>query len=132
MASGEEASARGAVVAGSLQVPRDRRWFAAVKPRRVAERIRAASAIFLPGCRRPVGEHAIDVAMDVRDRIGTGQVGRAFDDGVAGKPRIGAAVEIGADLARDDTSVAHDSVLDVDALCAARRAELHLLFAAEL
>src|SRR3954470_4834747 len=54
------------------------------------------------GCRRAVGEYAIDVAIDVRDRIGAGQMRRAFDDGVAGQPRIGATVEIGADLARDD------------------------------
>ena len=84
------------------------------------------------GRRRAVGEHAIDVAVDVGDRIGAGQVGRAFDDGVAGQPRIGAAVEIGADLARDDAAVAHHAVLDVDAFGAARRAELHLLLAAEL
>ena len=70
--------------------------------------------------------------MDVGDRIRARQVRRAFDDGVAGQPGIGAAVEIGADLAGDDAAVAHHAVLDVDALGAARRAELHLLFAAKL
>ena len=83
------------------------------------------------GRRRAVGEDAIDVAVDVRDRIGPGQMRRAFDHGVARQPRIGAAVEIGAHLARDDAAVAHDAVLQVDALGAARRTVLHLLLAAE-
>src|SRR6185436_1230419 len=84
------------------------------------------------GRRRTVGEYAIDIAVDVGDRIGAGQVGGAFDDGVTGQPGIGAAVEIGADLARDDAAVAHHAVLDVDPFGTTWRAELHLLFAAEL
>ena len=85
----------------------------------------------MPECgrRSAVGEHAVDVAMDVGDRIGAGQVSHAFDHGVAGKPRIGAAVEIAGEPAGDDPSVAHDTVLDVPALGAARRADLHLLIA---
>jgi hypothetical protein len=35
------------------------------------------------GCRRAVGEHAIDVAVNVGDRVGAGQMRRAFDGGVA-------------------------------------------------
>ena len=83
------------------------------------------------GRRRAVGEDAIDVAVDVRDGIGPGQMRRAFDHGVARQPGVGAAVEIGAHLARDDAAVAHHAVLQVDAFGAARRAELHLLLAAE-
>ena len=80
---------------------------------------------------RPVGEDAIDVAIDIGDSVGPGQMRGAFHGGVAGKPRIGAAVEIGADFSRDDTAVPHHAVLDVDALGAARRAVLHLLLASE-
>ncbi len=83
------------------------------------------------GRRCPVGEHAIDVAIDVGDRVWPGQMGRAFHRGVTRQPRIGAAIEIGADLARDDAAVAHDAVLDVDAFGTARRAILHLFLASE-
>ena len=83
------------------------------------------------GRRRAVGEDAIDVAVDIRDRIGPGQMRRTFDHGVARQPGIGAAVEIGAHLARDDAAVAHHAVLQVDAFGAARRTVLHLLLAAE-
>ena len=83
------------------------------------------------GRRRAVGEHAIDIAIDVGDRVGARQMRRAFDGGIAREPGIGAAVEISADLARDDAAVAHHAVLDVDALGAARRTVLHLLLAPE-
>ena len=78
-----------------------------------------------------VGVDAIDVGMHVRDRVRPRDVRRAFDHRVARQPRIGAAVEIAAHLARRDAPVLHHGVLDVDALGAARRAELHLLLAAE-
>ena len=81
--------------------------------------------------RRAVGEDAVDVTVDVRDRIGTRQMRGAFDDGIARQPRIGAGIEIAADLARDDAAIAHHAVLDVDALGAARRPELHLFLASE-
>ena len=63
--------------------------------------------------------------------VGPGNVRGALDDGVARQARIGAAVEIRRDLAGDDPPVAHDAVLDVDALAAARRAELHFLVPAQ-
>src|SRR4029078_10610922 len=81
------------------------------------------------GGRRAVGEYAIDVAVDVGDRVGARQMCGAFDGSIAREPGIGAAVEIGADLARDDAAVAHHAILDVDALGAARRTVLHLLLA---
>ena len=81
------------------------------------------------GRRRAIGEHAIDVAIDIGDRVRAGQMRGAFDGSVAGEPRIGAAVEIGADLSRNDAAVAHHAILDVDALGAAGRAVPHLFLA---
>ena len=69
--------------------------------------------------------------MNVGDRIRPGNMGRAFDHGVAGEPRIRAAVEIGRHLAGDNPPVLHDAVLDVNAFAAARRAELHFLVPAK-
>ena len=81
--------------------------------------------------RRPVGEDAINVGVDVRDGVRPRNMSRAFHHRVARQPGIRAAVEIGPHLPRHDAAVAHDAVLDVDALGAARRAELHLLVTAE-
>ena len=83
------------------------------------------------GRRRAVGEDAVDVRVDVRNGVRSGNMGHAFDHRVAGKPRIGARVEISPHLAGHDTAVLHDAVLDVDALGAARRAVLHLFMAAK-
>jgi hypothetical protein len=81
--------------------------------------------------RHPVGIGAEYVGMDIGNGVRPGQMRDAFDHRVAGKPGIGAAVEIAADLARQDPAVALHAVLDVDALGAARRTELHFLLAAE-
>ena len=83
------------------------------------------------GRRGAVGEHAIDVAIDVRDGVGPRQMCRTFYGGITREPGIGAAIEISADLARDDASVAHHAILDVDALGAPRRTVLHFLLAPE-
>src|SRR3954447_20931276 len=82
-------------------------------------------------CWRTVGKDAVDIAIDVRDGVGSRQMGRAFDRCITGESRICAAVEICADLSRDYAAIAHHAVLDVDALGAARRAVLHLFFASE-
>ncbi len=57
------------------------------------------------GRRRAIGEHAIDVSVHVRDRVRPGNMGGAFDHGVARQPGIGAAVEISAHRAGDDPAV---------------------------
>ena len=77
--------------------------------------------------RRPVGENTEDVAVDIRDRVGPGNMGRAFDHRVARKPGVGSAVEIGSHFPGDDSPVLHDAVLDIDTLAATRRAKLHFL-----
>ena len=81
--------------------------------------------------RCPVGEHAIDVAINVWDGVGARKVRRAFDGRITREPGIGAAVEVSADLARHDPSIAHHAVLDVDALGAPRWTVLHLFLAPE-
>ena len=83
-------------------------------------------------CRRAVGEDAIDVGIDVRDRVGAGQMADALDDRVARQPRVGAGVEVADEAARGDAAVVHDAVLEVPAFGTARRADLHLLLAVEL
>jgi hypothetical protein len=76
---------------------------------------------------RAVGVDAVDVGVDVRDRVGAGQVPHALDDRVGRQPRVGAAVEVAGELAGDDPPVPHHAVLDVPALGAAGGADLHLL-----
>src|SRR5690625_867543 len=63
-----------------------------------------------------VGEDAVDVGIDVGDRVGPGQVPYSLDDGVARKPGVGAAVEVADELPGDDAPVVHHPVLDVPAL----------------
>src|SRR5215475_5131138 len=84
------------------------------------------------GRRRAIGEYAIDVAIDVRNRVRARQMRGTFDRGITGKSGVGAAVEIGAHLASHDAPVAHHAVLDIDAFGAARWAILHLLLPSEL
>ncbi len=77
--------------------------------------------------RAAVGVGNVDIRGDIRDGVGPGQMGRAFYGGIAREPRIGTGIEIGADLPGQNTAIAGDAVLDIDALGAARAAIEHLL-----
>ena len=80
--------------------------------------------------RRAVGVDAVGVDPDIGDGVGAGHVGGGLGGAVRAVARIGAGIDIDADVAGDDPPVLHDAVLDVDALGGARAGDLHLLLAA--
>jgi hypothetical protein len=69
----------------------------------------------------PVRVDAIAIDLDVRNGVGPREMGCRFLRTIGRMPRIGARIDVAADLAGDDPSVFHQAVFDVDALGRARR-----------